>query len=107
MIKDDDVEKALDYLTRNAQIAAQARADRVYMEQYTKVVKARIMSESNSLAINAQERNALVDSRFLEQLEAERTAVFEDERHRFLREAAKAKLEAWRTEKATERAMAL
>jgi hypothetical protein len=53
------VEKALDYLRDNARAAAQARANRVYMEEFRKTVKAQIMGEYNELANNAQERFAL------------------------------------------------
>ncbi len=107
MISNDEVEKAVDYLSRNAREAAQARADRIYMDEFKKVLKAQIMSEHNALAVNAREQYAYADPRYLKHLEAMRDAVFQDERHRFLREAASATLEAWRTQSATERAMKL
>ncbi len=107
MITEEEVEKALDYLRDGALKAAKARAERIYAEEFTRVVKAQIMGEHNSLAVNAQERYAYADPRYIHHLEALKQAVFEDEKHRFLLAAADAKIQAWRTQQATERAMQL
>jgi hypothetical protein len=104
-INEQEIDRALDYLRDNANVAAQARANRIYMEEFRKTVKAQIMSEHDDLPVNAQERNAYADSRYIKHLEALKQAVYEDERHRFLLSAAEAKIEAWRTQQATERAM--
>lgn len=106
-VTEDDVERALDYLKRSAPEAAQAKANRIYMDEYRKVVKAEIMGEANELAVNAREQYAYADKRYKHHLEAQRQAVHDDERHRFLREAAVAIIDAWRTQSATERAMKL
>ena len=97
MISDDDVEKALDYLRDSAKLAAKARAERIYVEEYRKTVKANIQQEFSKEPIGAQEREAYDDPRYRQHLEAIREAVFIDEHARFLREAAIAKIEAWRT----------
>lgn len=97
MITDELVEKSLDYLRDNAEEAAQAKANRVYLEEFRKSLKAQIMSEHLAESIGAQERYAYSDVRYLNHLEALKEAVFLDERHRFLRSAAEAKIEAWRT----------
>lgn len=99
MISDDEAEKAVDFLRDNAIEAAQARADRIYVEQFRKTVKANLMREfdAGNTSIAAQERDAYSDPRYLAQLDAIQEAVFRDEKCRFLREAAMAKLEAWRT----------
>jgi translation elongation factor EF-Ts len=104
-ITEGDIEKALDYLRDNAAKAAQARANRIYMEEYRKVVKAQIMGENNETTIGAQERFAYADARYIEHLEAMRTSIFEDEKHRFTLAAAQAKIDAWQTMSANERAM--
>lgn len=106
-ITEDEVQEALDYLWDNAPKAAQAKANRVYMEQYLKVVKAKIMSEHNEKAVNAREQYAYCDSRYMKQLEALRQATLEDAELLFRREAAMARFEAYRTQSATERAMKL
>ena len=106
-ISEAEVEKALDYLRDNAAEAAQAKANRVYMEEYRKVVKAELMSEHNDKAVNAREQYAYSNERYKKHLEALREAVRLDAQHQFYRQAAEAKIEAWRTQQATERAMKL
>lgn len=100
MITDDEAEKAVDFLRDNAIEAAQARADRIYVEQFRKTVKAQLMKEFEQKGFAsgiAQEREAYADPRYMEQLDAIQEAVFRDEKCRFLREAEMARFEAWRT----------
>lgn len=104
MITDDEVERALDFLRAGAEKAAVARAQRIVTEEYRKVIKADLMQSHTDLSIGAQEREAYADPRYKAHLEAIREAVTEDERCRFLREAALAKIEAWRTQSSNERA---
>lgn len=106
-VADEEVERALDYLRDSAAVAANARASRVYMDEYRKVVKAELMGEHEGLAANLREQYAYADPRYKKHLQAQREAVLEDARHQFLREAALARIEAWRTQSATERAMKL
>ena len=106
-IPDESIEAGLDYLRENADVAANARADRIYLEEYTKSLRALIMSEHPLLAVNAQEREALSDKRYLKHLEALREAVFHDERHKFRLRAVEARLSAWQTMNKVELAMKL
>lgn len=103
MISDAEAEKAVEYLRDSATGAAQARADRLYLEQWVKTVKAQCQAEKTG-SVAATEIQALTDERYLQALQAYREAVAADEKARFLREAAAAKLEAWRTLSATRRA---
>lgn len=103
-ISDDEIDKALDYLRDNADSAAQARADRIYVEEYRKTIKAKLMKEHDGKSAVIQEREAYADERYVEHLEAIRQAVHRDEKARFLKEAAQAKIEAWRTQSSNERA---
>ena len=105
MITDDDVEKAIDYLRDSADEASQARANRVYMEEYRKSLKAMIMKEHTQLPVSAQEREAYADKRYLSHLLGLQQSVKEDEYRRFLRVPADAKIEAWRSFQANYRAM--
>ena len=107
MITEEDVAKAVDYLRDTAVEAAQARADRIYLEEYRKSLKAIVMSEFSGLAIGAQERQAYRDKRYTDHLEALKQAVFADEKIRFMRVAASAKIEAWRSFSANHRAIKL
>lgn len=104
MISFDDVEKAVDWLRDNAVIAAKARAERVYMESYIKTVLAQESQKVQAASATAQEREARTKPAYLAALQALREAVEADETHRFLRDAASAKIEAWRTQESTRRA---
>jgi hypothetical protein len=104
-ITDEEIDKALDYLRDNARDAAQAKANRVYVEEYRKTLKAQLMKEHGSLSAVLQEREAYSDPRYAEHLQAIREAVMQDEQHRFLRIAAEAKIEAWRTQSSNMRGM--
>ncbi len=106
-VKEEQVEEAVDYLQNNAGPAANAKANRIYMEDYSKVLKAELMSESNETSIGGQEKYAYAHPRMMEHIKAKRTAIYEDERHRFLLSAKHAIIDAYRTQAATERAMAL
>lgn len=104
-IDDDDIQRALDYLRDNAEESAMARAERIYVEEYRKTLKAQLMREHGDKSAVVQEREAYADKRYVEYLDAIRDAVMRDEKHRFLREAALAKIEAWRSQSANYRAM--
>jgi hypothetical protein len=106
-ITDEEIDKALDYLRDNADDAAKARAERIYCEEYRKTLKAKLMKEHSTLSAVLQEREAYSDDRYVEHLEAIKEAVFRDEKHRFLRSAAEAKIEAWRTQSSNYRSMKL
>ena len=104
-IDDDEIEKALDYLRDNSDAAAQASANRAYLTEYRKVLKAQLMKESKSDALAAQERDAYAHPNYIDFLAGLKEAVYQDMRHKFLLEAASAKIDAWRTEQSTQRAM--
>lgn len=104
MISDDDVEKAVDYLRSNARVAAQARAERIYCEEFRKVVKSTVMREHQHLPLGAQEAIAYLDPRYVQHLEALRAAIEKDEYCRWMMTAAEAKIEAWRSQCANQRA---
>ncbi len=106
-ITEEEVEKALDYLRDNAKSAAKAKAERLYLEDYLKVVKAKLMGEHDNLSAVLQERHAMADDRYSAHLEVIREAIERDETHRFLRGAAEAKINAWQTMSANERGMKL
>ena len=97
MITDAEIEKALDYLRDTATKAAQARATRIYVEEYRKTVKAMLMQQHASEPLGAQEREAYASETYRAHLKAIEAAVEDDEKYRFLREAAHAKIEAYRT----------
>ena len=102
-VSHEALEKALDYLRDTAEAAAESRAKRLYLEDYSRVLRATIMSEHLAEPVNAQERYAFSDVRFKNHLEGLKVAIFEDEKSRYLREAAAVKIEVWRSIQANER----
>ncbi len=105
MIHEQEVEAAVDWLRDTANEAAQKRAERLYLDEYRKVLRAQLMKQHMDLPVSAQEREALADPKYAEHLQALKIAIDEDERMRFLRVAAEAKIEAWRSMNANHRAI--
>jgi nitrogenase molybdenum-iron protein alpha/beta subunit len=105
MVTDEALEKALDYLRDTAESAAQARANRLYLDDYSRVLKASLMAEHLAEAVNAQERYAYSDIRYRNHLEGLKVAIYEDEKARYLREAAQVKISVWQSEHADQRRM--
>jgi len=105
MIDEATVEKAVDWIRDTADEAAQARADREYMDEYRKSLRAQIMAEHSELPLTAQEREANSDPRYLAHLEAFREAVYRDERMRWLRVAAETKISVWQSQQRSMRTL--
>lgn len=103
LIPDSKVEEAFDWLHANVDACAEARAHRIYLEEYRKTLKARVMKEHMEMPVSAQEREAYASLRYEEHLEGLKLAVFNDEKMRFLREAKLALVDAWRTAAANRR----
>ena len=103
IITDDDVQKALDYLRTNAPKAAQARANKVYMEEYRKVVKADLIVRCVNMTILEKESYAYNHDNYRNHLEALKDAVYQDELNRWGMVAATSIIEAWRTYNANRR----
>jgi predicted Fe-S protein YdhL (DUF1289 family) len=104
MIDEEDIDKALHWLVKNADAAARARAERVYVDEYRKHLKARLMKACGEETAAAQEREAYASQQYADHLKVLRDAVQEDERFRWLTTAAEAKIEVWRSEQANARA---
>lgn len=97
MIAEEDIDRALCYLRDNAEKDAQARAERLYMEQWLKTVLAQEQAKVNASSVAAAEIGARTSEPYMQALSAYRQSIAEDERRRFLRAAAEARIEAWRT----------
>ena len=103
MITEEEVDKAVHWLVDSAEESAQKRATRLYLEDFTRSLKAEIMSSHLAEPLGAQERYAYSDIRYRNHLAALKQAIFEDERARFLRDAAMVKLDLYRTQCANDR----
>lgn len=99
-----DPHKAVDYIIQHAAKFAQAKASRVYLEEYRKSLKALLMKRSMEGAIGAQEREAYAHDEYIQLLKGLQVAVEEEEKLRWDLIAAQARVEIWRTEQANARA---
>ena len=106
IITDDVVKHALEVLKSPDRPAAKARAAHEFMAKQEKVVKARLMGECNEKSAAMKERYALAHSDYLDALNATRVIAEQDYSERERRDAAKAIIDAWRTEQSNERAHA-
>lgn len=103
MISESDIERALSWMVEHADRAAAARANRVWIEEYTKVVLADQMGVSDSSSAAGQERDARASQDYRNHLLAVKEAVMEDERYRLLYRTAESRIEAWRSMQANQR----
>ena len=103
MIADNEIERTIDWLVAEGKAAAEARAQRIYCEEYRKTLKAKLMKDSNEETVSAQEREAYAHPDYATFLRGLKEAVFQDERYRWLMTTAEAKIEAWRTMQANQR----
>jgi len=105
MITQDDAERAVDWLRNNADNIAQARATRLYMEQWLKSQRALLQCQQQGMSAAASEAVALSHPDYLKSLSAFKDAVHRDEYMRWMATAAEAKIEYWRSQEATSRAI--
>lgn len=101
MIGDDEIERALDFLTRNAVEIGKARARLVKAGHMIKHVEAMAFMASTQKSAEARKYDARASEQYLRWIEEEAEAAGEFEKMKALREAAALKIDAWRTESST------
>jgi hypothetical protein len=84
---------------------AQARAERTYLEEYRKSLKALLMKSSTQASAAMQERDAYADPSYTKHLEALRLAVEREEALRWRMVVSQTAVEIWRSQEASSRAM--
>jgi len=99
-----DPHDAVDFIIKNAPKFAEAKARRVYLEEFRKTKKALLMKEHTSLPIGAQEREAYAHPEYQELLQGLRVAIEVEETLRWQLTAATMRGELYRTQSANERA---
>ena len=97
MISDQQVEQALDYLRDSAKQAAVAKAQARTLEKYLGVVEAQQKQIHSGKSNAAAQDMARSSPEYKTALEAWEEAVRKDSEFAMLREAAAARIEAWRT----------
>lgn len=98
MVSEQEAQRAIDYIRDSAPKFAQAKAERVYIENYLKVVKAKEMSNSDKKTLGDREIDAYMSMDYEAQLQAMRDAVATEEELKYRMEAAKLRFEHWKTE---------
>ena len=104
MSEDRDPHKAVDYILLNGKKFAKAKAERVYLEEYRKSLKAILMKRTIETSVAAQEREAYAHEEYVQLLQGLREAVEAEEKLRWDLIGAQARVEIWRTEQANNRA---
>ena len=99
-------QKAIDFILANAKHFAAAKAKRVHLEEFRKSKKALLMRDAMLKGIeaaNAQEREAYAHPEYLELLEGLAAAIETEEMLKWKLEAARMRVDVWRSEEATNR----
>lgn len=102
-MKQTDPNKAVDYILANAGKFAQAKANRVFIEEFRKSKKALLMAQSTAEAANAREQFAYGHPEYIELLQGLKEAVETEEKLKWELEAARLRVDVWRTQEATNR----
>lgn len=100
-----DPMESLNALHEAGQLYAQAKAERIYVEEFRKTLKAKLMKSCGESAIGAQEREAYAHQDYADHLQALREAVEQEERLRWRLITAQAAVEVWRSTEASNRVM--
>lgn len=98
-----DPHAAITYILKNAKKFSEAKAQRIYLEEYRKSLKALLMKRSADQTIGGQERDAYAHKEYTDLLEGLRAAVEVEEKLRWDLIAAQARVEVWRSEEASNR----
>lgn len=101
-----DIFKTLEYIRDTAPKYAQAKANRIYLEEFRKTLKARLMAQQLGDPVNAQERFAYAHPEYAELLEGLKEAISFEEEYRWKLVSAQAMVEVWRSLSANQRAEA-
>jgi hypothetical protein len=99
-----DPHKAVDYVIANSGKFAQAKAQRVYLEEFRKSKKALLMAQSQAKTAVEREQYAYSHEDYLALLGGIKAAVEVEEDLRWKLIAAQARVEIWRTASANNRA---
>lgn len=104
-----DIDAAVNYLYTHGQKYAEAKAHRVYLEEYRKSQKAMLMKAAMASGAAktsaAAEMEAYADPAYVEILKGLQEAVEKEEGYRWGLVSAQAKVDVWRSQEASNRTM--
>jgi hypothetical protein len=98
--------KAIEFILENAPKYAEAKAQRIYLEEFRKTKKALLMKDAMARGIDsgvAQEREAYAHYEYQELLLGLQAAIEKEETLKWKLTAAQMKSDIWRSEQASER----
>lgn len=98
-----DPNLAIEFIIRNSAKYAKAKAERIYLEQYRKSKKAILFAKSEAKTMAEKEAEAYAHPEYISLLEGLSAAVEIEEELRFKIEAAKLRVEVYRTMEASNR----
>ena len=93
---------AINFILTNASKYAQAKATRVQLEEFRKSKKAMLMAEEEG-SLGAKEIYAYAHKDYVDLLFQIKEAVIQEEELKYKLEAAKLRVEVWKTEEYTKR----
>lgn len=97
--------KAVDYLLANAAKFAKAKAERTYIENFLRSKKSLLMAETDAKTVSEREAYAYSHHEYIELLGGLKAAVEVEEHLKWHLEAARLRVDVWRTEQASNRAI--
>ena len=98
-----DPNKAINFIIDNAPKFAEAKSNRVYLENFLKVKKAQLMQDCKNEPVSRAESYALAHPDYLVIVEGIKIAMLEEEKLKYFLEAARLRAEIWRTTEASNR----
>ena len=98
-----DPQKAVDYLRDNAEKFADAKASRVYLEEFRKSKKSLLMLQSDEKTQAGKEAYAYAHDEYIALLDGLKVAIEAEETVKWQMIAAQARIEVWRTQQANNR----
>lgn len=98
-----DPNEAVEFIFKTAPLYAQAKAERIYLENFLRTKKALLMQAHNDKPIAAQERESYAHPDYIALLEGIRAAVESEEALRWQLVSAQARIDIWRSMNASNR----
>jgi hypothetical protein len=103
---DIDPNDAIEFIFKHGKKFAKAKAERTYLEEYRKSLKAILMQQAQvdgHQTAAAQEREAYADERYQALLQGLKAAVEAEEEVRWGLVAAQARIDVWRSQESSKR----
>lgn len=105
MTRQLDPHEAINFMIKNAEAYAQAKANVTYLEQFRKSKKAMLFASAPGSTVADKENFAYRHQEYMQVLDGLKNAVEEAERLRWMLVAAQARIDVWRSQEASNRGL--